>query len=129
MRSLTLTLDHLGTGNEAMTIAAALKKARRNKGLTQKELADLAGISLDAYKRCEGGKHVPRAETIAKLAKALDMSTDALVLEDKERSVSEDLRALFQAADRLPDDRKEQLRMSLKGMLLAINQELLDKGE
>ncbi|MDE9397168.1 hypothetical protein NB860_034575, partial [Pseudomonas aeruginosa] len=37
----------------------------------------------------------------------------------------EDLRALFNAADKLPDDKKRQLRTAIKGMLLAISQEQL----
>ncbi|HEP8091508.1 TPA: hypothetical protein VDT41_006419 [Pseudomonas aeruginosa] len=33
------------------------------------------------------------------------------------------------AADKLPDDKKRQLRTAIKGMLLAISQEQLDEGE
>ncbi|AWE99311.1 hypothetical protein [Pseudomonas aeruginosa] len=51
------------------------------------------------------------------------------MMEAQQRSISEDLRALFNAADKLPDDKKRQLRTAIKGMLLAISQEQLDEGE
>ncbi|MDI3817933.1 transcriptional regulator, partial [Pseudomonas aeruginosa] len=62
-------------------------------------------------------------------AQALGISTDELMMEAQQRSISEDLRALFNAADKLPDDKKRQLRTAIKGMLLAISQEQLDEGE
>lgn len=63
------------------------------------------------------------------LAQALGISTDELMMEAQQRSISEDLRALFNAADKLPDDKKRQLRTAIKWMLLAISQEQLDEGE
>ncbi|WP_179071126.1 hypothetical protein [Pseudomonas aeruginosa] len=76
-----------------------------------------------------GGRHHPRSENVAPLAQALGISTDELMMEAQQRSISEDLRALFNAADKLPDDKKRQLRTAIKGMLLAISQEQLDEGE
>lgn len=124
-----MNTDHDAHERGDMNIAETLRKARRNKGLTQKQVAELAGVSLEAYKGWEGARHSPRSENIAPLAQALGISTDEIMMEAQHRSISEDLRALFNAADRLPDEQKRQLRVALKGMLLAMSQEELEKGE
>ena len=104
-----------------MNIPQTLRTARKNRGLTQREVAELVGVSIEAYKGWEGGRHHPRSENVAPLAQALGISTDELMMEAQQRSISEDLRALFNAADKLPDDKKRQLRTAIKGMLLAIS--------
>ncbi|HCI2702486.1 TPA: helix-turn-helix transcriptional regulator [Pseudomonas aeruginosa] len=117
------------TLRDEMNIPQTLRTARKNRGLTQREVAELVGVSIEAYKGWEGGRHHPRSENVAPLAQALGISTDELMMEAQQRSISEDLRALFNAADKLPDDKKRQLRTAIKGMLLAISQEQLDEGE
>ncbi|WP_410525380.1 helix-turn-helix domain-containing protein [Pseudomonas aeruginosa] len=116
------------TLRDDMNIPQTLRTARKNRGLTQREVAELVGVSIEAYKGWEGGRHHPRSENVAPLAQALGISTDELMMEAQQRSISEDLRALFNAADKLPDDKKRQLRTAIKGMLLAISQEQLDEG-
>ena len=57
-----------------------LKLKRVSKGLTQSELADQAGISLFTYQQIESGKGNPRADTVIKLAKALCVSVETIIL-------------------------------------------------
>lgn len=92
-----------------------LEDRQKEQGLTQREVAELVGVSIEAYKGWEGGRHHPRSENVAPLAQALGISTDELMMEAQRRSISEDLRALFNAADKLPDDKKRQLRTAIKG--------------
>lgn len=110
-----------------MKIAETLRKARKNRGLTQKQVAEMAGVSIEAYKGWEGGKHSPRSANMGHLAQALGISTDELMKEEEQRSISEDLRSLFQATDRLPDEKKKQIKMAIRGMLLAMSQDELDE--
>jgi len=57
-----------------------LAKIRKEKGLTQEGLARKANISYHTVIKLEsGGIKNPKAETILKLARALDVSTDALL--------------------------------------------------
>ena len=56
-----------------------LKEARRQKGLSQSELADLAHISRQAYSLYERNKRRPDWETMIVFAKALDVSVDYLL--------------------------------------------------
>jgi transcriptional regulator with XRE-family HTH domain len=45
---------------------------RREKGLSQQELADLAGVGQDSVSAIETGKHEPHPRTLRKLAAVLD---------------------------------------------------------
>ena len=56
----------------------AVRNARLRKHLTQKELAEEAGISYPTISRIENGKRQPRWSTIEKLAKALNVSPQEL---------------------------------------------------
>ena len=53
--------------------AANLKENRREKGLTQEKLAEIADISLRYIAMLELGKSFPSGEMLEKLAKALDI--------------------------------------------------------
>ena len=55
-----------------------LKVIRAQKGLTQEQLASLAGISRPALAQIETEKTVPDGETIAKLVKALQLPADQI---------------------------------------------------
>ena len=59
-----------------------LKAIRKSKNLTQKELADKLGISDKSICFYEGGKRVPNAVMLKKIAQALDCSVDDLLKEN-----------------------------------------------
>jgi transcriptional regulator with XRE-family HTH domain len=50
-----------------------LKEFRRQKGLSQKDLADISGVGQDTISGIESGRHEPRPSTLRKLAEALDV--------------------------------------------------------
>lgn len=56
-----------------------LKSARKNKGLTQTELAEKLGITQKSYQRMETGNHDLKMSTIYQLCRALDISSDWLI--------------------------------------------------
>ena len=56
-----------------------LKALRKEKQLTQKELAEQIGIKQNSYSDWETGKNEPNLENIVKLSKILDTSTDELL--------------------------------------------------
>ncbi len=57
-----------------MDIAGKLVDARKRKGLTQEQLADLANITVRTIQRIERGDSIPRAYTLKTLAAASKMS-------------------------------------------------------
>lgn len=50
----------------------ALGGVRKQRGLTQQELADIVGVKRTAIARLEGGDHAPTMTTLLKLVQALD---------------------------------------------------------
>lgn len=57
-----------------------LKQARTNKGLSQRGMAQLLGITQPAYQKLENGQTVDmRISTLKRLCKTLDISADWLL--------------------------------------------------
>jgi len=71
--------------------AERLLKLRKDKGLTQQALADLAGLHVVQVSRYETNASQPSLEAIQKLAIALSVSADALLLDEDERGPSDAL--------------------------------------
>lgn len=61
-----------------MSIGQNIKKYRKEKGYTQRELADLIGVSVQAISKWETETGAPDISQVVPLASALDVSTDAL---------------------------------------------------
>ena len=57
---------------KADKIGQAFANLRRNRGLTQSELARRTGMRQPAIFRLENGKHIPTWRTLVKVAQALD---------------------------------------------------------
>lgn len=71
-------------------IGNSIRRNRKEKGLTQEELAEAAGISLKMVQKLEGGRNGFRMETIIRIAETLDVSLGCLA--DVQRK---DERAVF----------------------------------
>lgn len=56
-----------------------LKYARKQKGLTQVELAEKLGLTQTSYQRMETGKHELKMATIYNICKTLNISADWLL--------------------------------------------------
>lgn len=61
-----------------MTLAEKIKRIREKKGMTQKEVASLMGISQQAYGQYESGGRVPKLETVTRIAEALGVCVPEL---------------------------------------------------
>lgn len=64
-----------------------LRKLRKQKNLTQKQLADLIGVQNSIISFYELGDRIPSPEMIIKLAGTLQVSTDYLLGLEKRESV------------------------------------------
>lgn len=62
-----------------MSIGQNIKKYRKEKGYTQRDLADLIGVSVQAISKWETNTGAPDISQIVPLASALEISTDALL--------------------------------------------------
>jgi transcriptional regulator with XRE-family HTH domain len=61
------------------TLSARLIELRKEKGLTQKNLADFLGIAPVSWQRFEYGSSKPKLENIITLADYFNVSIDYLV--------------------------------------------------
>lgn len=56
-----------------------VKVYREYRGLTQVELANLAGLSVEMIKKIEGGKSEGSVKSLKSIAKALKVDVDAII--------------------------------------------------
>lgn len=66
--------------------AQRLEKLRLEKGLTHQEMADMLGITRQAYGNYESGKREPDFKTLDKLADFFNVSLDYLLGKSPHRS-------------------------------------------
>ncbi len=60
-----------------------LRGARMGAGLTQQRMADLLGISLNGYQKYEQGETQPPLDTLVRLSRILNVTTDYLLCNDR----------------------------------------------
>ena len=56
-----------------------IKEARENAGYTQKELAEIVGVAPNTFHGYESGKHDPKSDLLAQIARACRVSVDYLL--------------------------------------------------
>jgi transcriptional regulator with XRE-family HTH domain len=61
------------------SVGERIRSLRRRHGLTQRQLAERAGLSLEGVYTVEAGRKRPRATTIQLLAAALDVRPSDLL--------------------------------------------------
>jgi transcriptional regulator with XRE-family HTH domain len=61
------------------TVRKRVRALRNERELTQEQLCEAAGLSLDAVSRIEHGTRVPTLDTIERLAKGLGVSVSSLI--------------------------------------------------
>ena len=61
----------------------ALVKARKQRHLTQRELAERIGVTKTVISRVESGKHSPRLEMAYDIAKAIGLRLDIQLVEEQ----------------------------------------------
>lgn len=65
-----------------MTVGEKIKTARTEKGLSQRKMAELLGVSQPAYLEWEHGDSVPNWARMKSIAKVLEISLDELAKEE-----------------------------------------------
>ena len=70
---------------EKNNLSQKVKELRKNKGLSQEELAKTAGLSLRTIQRVENRETEPTGDTLKRIATALDSTPAELLNEDEQR--------------------------------------------
>ncbi len=84
-------------------LGTEIKKARKNKGLTQKELGELIGVSKSSINYFERDGRNPTLDHLLKLSKVLNLPVDLLL-------------GLDQPVDIIAEDEEYKARISSKDM-------------
>jgi transcriptional regulator with XRE-family HTH domain len=67
------------TNDLVENVGEVIRNVREQKRLSQKEVAAAIDVDPTQYNRIELGKSLPTLKTIAKIAKALNVSVDSLI--------------------------------------------------
>lgn len=62
-----------------MNFNERLRAIRKEKGMTQAELAEKAGIAVNSVRLYEAGARLPKLDTIARMAVAMGLSANDLI--------------------------------------------------
>lgn len=95
-----------------------LAQLRKERGMTQQQLADLAGTHVVQIRRYEGGVSQPAVDVLKRLAIALSVSADALLFDEAERGPDEDLRLQFEALSAMSPEEKHVAKSVLEAMIV-----------
>ena len=109
-------------GGVCMHIGKTIRNLRKEKGYTQKQLAELAGIATITLQQYESEKRIPQLEPLTKLANALDVSLNVLFDNGLESPI---LNAMRDASSSLYDDYKHHV-LSEKVKLEEFDIELIN---
>lgn len=101
-----------------MAFSERLVQLRKQRGLTQQALADLAEVHLTQIQRYEAGTAQPTLDVMKKLAIALTASTDWLLFETNERGPDDDLRSQFEAIRQFDAEERKTALEVLDGLIL-----------
>lgn len=89
-----------------MDIATNVRNARKEKGLSQVEVSQKAGIAVNSLRLYEAGKRQPNLETLQRIAEALGVEVWALAdFDTASRMLEEDInhKELLEAYDSMND--------------------------
>lgn len=115
----------------AMDIGKRIAELRRERGLNQEQLAELALLSRVTIAKYESGRVEPGAQALSRIADALEVTTDTILgrseetQDAKEHPSTSEARIVSFGMDKLP---KEQREMILN-MVCAMFPNTFEKGE
>lgn len=103
-----------------MPLGENLRSLRRERGLQQKELGELAGMKGAYISKIELGNADPTYSHIKRLVIALDTTADKLLFDEGEREPSSELRVwLKKAEENLNERQLETLKDMVRGWITA----------
>lgn len=107
-------------------LATRLLEARKQKGLSQQQVAEIAGVHFTNVGKYERAEAVPSADVFNRIAKALEVSPDFLLngtIQDKAKNNIQDdeLLLLFEKIEKLPEAKKQLVKEFLDAFILKAN--------
>ena len=106
-----------------MPFSAKLATFRKQKGLTQEQLAQKVGVGIAQMRRYEKGASSPTLEVIKNMAKVLGVSSDELIFDEREgvastKILDRKLLEQFEALAKLNPRDQEAVKIVLESMII-----------
>lgn len=87
-----------------MTLSEKLYKLRKDKGLSQEQLADGLGVSRQAISKWESGQSTPESEKLVLISNYFDISLDYLMKDDIALDLSQPTNRISDVAAKEPQN-------------------------
>jgi transcriptional regulator with XRE-family HTH domain len=115
-----------------MSLAKKLVDLRKERNLTQKELAKSIGVHFSHMSRYERGISLPSIDVVKKIAQVFNVSTDYLLLDDAQAMLETkipdvELLQLFKTISHLSEQERAAIKIVLEGMVVKYQIEQLLK--
>lgn len=120
-----------------MTPGERIKKLRKEKGMTQKELAKKLGISASQIGNYENGYRNPKLSTVRKIAEALEVPvskiTGMIPEEDEAEKILSNILAIQKELEKIDDyfdeliEKLERYYLHLSNNLSRLKEKISDK--
>jgi len=111
-----------------MSLAKRLITLRKEKGLTQQQMADVLSVHVNSLKKYEAGQAQPSLDAIKKIAIGLHVSTDFLLFEEHERGPGDDLALQLEAISQMPEGEQMVIREVLESLIIKYQSRRWDSG-
>ena len=110
-----------------------IRELRKERGLNQDQLAELAALNRVTVAKYESGRVEPGAQALARIADALEVSTDVLLGRAEEppvqvvRPQTVEAQIISGGIDRLPEEQRKQA-IDLMKIVFAQHADYFEKG-
>jgi transcriptional regulator with XRE-family HTH domain len=106
-----------------MSLAKKIVQLRRERNLTQKELASIVGVHFSHMSRYERGISLPSIDVVKKLAQMFHVSADYLLFDESQATVrapiaDQELLQQFERLARMSEREKAAVKTILEAMIL-----------
>lgn len=120
-KTLTQRLAMAASPEFRKALGQRIKVTRKERGMTQKELAQRMGFSYQQLNKYEGGFNVPSADQLQRFAQELDVSADFLLTgfhPNKATPSNLRLAERLKIAEQFPNDEQETVIKLLDAMII-----------
>jgi transcriptional regulator with XRE-family HTH domain len=106
-----------------MSLAKKIVQLRKERNLTQKELASIVGVHFSHMSRYERGISLPSIDVVKKLAQMFHVSADYLLFDESQAMVpaniaDQELLQQFERLSRMSEREKAAVKTVLEAMIL-----------
>lgn len=104
-------------------IGSNLQRLMETKGLSGKELSELARVSENQISKIKNNKADPSATIVKKLAICLECTSDNLLFSEEDLEPDQEMKMIFKEIEKLPEDKKSVLREVIRAVILKAKSE------